>query len=120
MTNIKKLNSITPVDLAKYLRTEKVCKRLLFRVGFSLKTKRRSSCRRNIDMSTCIEKKYIFCKKPFYKKLYLRSGTILSNSKLSYRTFILFLHCYYYDNCDIKTILTLIDINRKTVFFLKV
>ncbi|KAG0436923.1 hypothetical protein DMUE_3972 [Dictyocoela muelleri] len=119
MSNIKNINSITLVDLAKYLRNDVVSKRLLYRVGFFVSPKKCSNCRRSVDMSGCIKNEYIICKKPCYTKIFPRAGTILHKSKLTNRTFLLFLHCYFFDNCSIKTLLTLIDIDRKTVFLFK-
>ncbi|KAG0441347.1 hypothetical protein DMUE_1113 [Dictyocoela muelleri] len=119
MYNIENINSIAIVDFITYLRTEKVCKRLLYRVGFLLMRKRCSSCRRYVDMSSFIEKKIYFARNTAIKKIYPRSGTILYNSKLSYRTFLLFMHCYYYDNCALNIFLTFIDINRITVLIFK-
>lgn len=119
MTNIKNINRITLVEFSTYLRSETVCKRLLYRVGFLKLLKRCSACRRNVDMSTCVDKEYLICRKPCYNKIYPRAGTILYKSKLTYRTFLLFMHCYFYNNCAIKTLLTLIDIDRKTVFLFK-
>ncbi|KAG0441786.1 hypothetical protein DMUE_0793 [Dictyocoela muelleri] len=49
---------------------------------------------------------------PMYKK-------ILYMSKFSYKTFLLFLHCYYFNNCSVKILLIHININRKTIFIFK-
>ncbi|KAG0434106.1 hypothetical protein DMUE_5297 [Dictyocoela muelleri] len=35
------------------------------------------------------------------------------------RTFLIFMHYYFFDNCAVKTLLALVDIDRKTVFSIK-
>ncbi|KAG0438553.1 hypothetical protein DMUE_3021 [Dictyocoela muelleri] len=119
MSNLKSIEKITLISFSKYLRDDLICKRLLFRVGFFLESKKCIGCRKIILMTNALTKDYVMCNYLCKANNFPRHGTILFNSKLSHKTFLLLLNCYYFNNSSVKILTTLIDINRKTVYIFK-
>ncbi|KAG0437296.1 hypothetical protein DMUE_3776 [Dictyocoela muelleri] len=100
MRPFKNLSTIGAPELGNYLRTEYFAFEVLLRLGILKKEKYCPFCTNKMHIYGN-HKGYFYCKRKCNVKLSRRHGSILENTRISYKKFIIL--CHYYFN---KTLIT--------------
>ncbi|KAG0426762.1 hypothetical protein DMUE_5949 [Dictyocoela muelleri] len=114
MRPFKNLTKIGAPDLGTYLRTESFAFEVLIRLNVIPKEKHCPFCKEKMKVYGK-HKGYFYCKRKCKIKLSRRYGTILENTKITFKKFIILCHYYFNKTLITKNLLRDVKISRSLI-----